>query len=303
VLLVPAADGTTRAVVTDFGLPRRVGPDVASVTRTEDLVGTPAYMAPEQIEGGRITPATDVYALGVVMFETLTGERPFQGETPVAALVKRLKEAPSSPRVFVPDLPRQWETVVLRCLQRDPAERFRGPREVVDALLGGALAPTRRQRRRRSMLILAGVAAAVVVLLPFFWTPAGLRRAAPPAPGGTAAAPAQPVVPRRSVAVLGFRNLSRRAEAEWLSTALSEMLGSELGAGEQIRTIPGENVARMKAELALGEADALATDTLARVRGLLGSDYLVVGSFTAVGPRIRLTSASRTRRRARPWPR
>jgi tetratricopeptide (TPR) repeat protein len=66
------------------------------------------------------------------------------------------------------------------------------------------------------------------------------------------------------------------------------MLASELAAGEQLRTIPGENVARLKAELALGDADSLANDTLARVRTLLGSDYLVAGAFTAIGGRIRL---------------
>jgi tetratricopeptide (TPR) repeat protein len=90
------------------------------------------------------------------------------------------------------------------------------------------------------------------------------------------------------VAVLGFKNLSRRPEAEWLSTALSEMLGSELGAGERLRTVPGENVARVKSELSIGDVDSLATDTLGRVRTLLGSDYLVLGSFTSLAGQIRL---------------
>jgi hypothetical protein len=71
---------------------------------------------------------------------------------------------------------------------------------------------------------------------------------------------------RRSVAVLGFKNLSQRADAAWLSTAFSEMLTSELGAGEKLRMIPGEQVVRMKIDLALADAEGFAKDTLTRIR-------------------------------------
>jgi DNA-binding winged helix-turn-helix (wHTH) protein/tetratricopeptide (TPR) repeat protein/TolB-like protein len=97
---------------------------------------------------------------------------------------------------------------------------------------------------------------------------------------------------RPAVAVLGLRNLTGRADAAWLSTALSEMLTSELGAGAQLRTIPGENIARMKLDLPLGTSDSLAPDTLSRIRSDLGTDYVVLGSFTDLGAegggRIRL---------------
>ncbi len=89
---------------------------------------------------------------------------------------------------------------------------------------------------------------------------------------------------RPAVAVLGLKNLSGRSDAAWLSTALSEMLTSELGAGAQLRTIPGENIARLKLDVPLGESDSLAPDTLSRVRTALGTDYVVLGSFTDLGP-------------------
>ena len=98
----------------------------------------------------------------------------------------------------------------------------------------------------------------------------------PPAPTVTAS-------PRRSIAVLGFRNLAGRADAAWLSTAFAEMLTTELTAGEQIRAIAGENVARMKIELKLMETDSYAQDTLARIKKNLGTDLIVVGSYVAVG--------------------
>ena len=90
--------------------------------------------------------------------------------------------------------------------------------------------------------------------------------------------------PRRSIAVLGFRNLAGRPDAAWLSTAFAEMLTTELTAGEQIRAIAGENVARMKIELKLMETDSYAQDTLARIKKNLGTDLIVVGSYVAVGP-------------------
>ncbi|MFL6306318.1 MAG: tetratricopeptide repeat protein [Candidatus Sulfotelmatobacter sp.] len=91
------------------------------------------------------------------------------------------------------------------------------------------------------------------------------------------------VAPRRSVAVLGFRNLSGRAEQAWLSTALSDWITTELSAGEQLRTIPAESIARMKIELSLPDQDSLERDTLSRIGKDLGTDLVVVGSYASLG--------------------
>lgn len=97
--------------------------------------------------------------------------------------------------------------------------------------------------------------------------------------GGSAAA----LGPRRSVAVLGFRNLSGNAQDAWLSTALSDWLMTELSAGDQLRTIPAESVARMKIELSLPDVDTLSRDSLVRIRKNLGTDYVVAGSYAMLG--------------------
>ena len=89
-----------------------------------------------------------------------------------------------------------------------------------------------------------------------------------------------PVKMRRSIAVLGFKNLSQRQDAAWLSTALAGMLTTELGAGENLRAIPAENVARAKNDLSLADTDTLARDTLLRVRQNLGTDLVLAGSYT-----------------------
>src|SRR6266700_2798165 len=85
--------------------------------------------------------------------------------------------------------------------------------------------------------------------------------------------------PRRSVAVLGFRNLSGDSQEAWLSTALSDWLTTELSAGEQLRTLPAERIARMKAELSLPDPDSLGRESLARIHKNLGMDLVVVGSY------------------------
>ena len=118
--------------------------------------GTPAYMAPEQIEGCPITPATDIYALGIVLYEMVTGARPFVGETPLKTAFKRLHEPPPSPRAHVPDVAPRWEATILRCLGRRPEDRFASAGEVVAALEGAppsanaAPAPTPTPSRRDS---------------------------------------------------------------------------------------------------------------------------------------------------------
>lgn len=96
------------------------------------------------------------------------------------------------------------------------------------------------------------------------------------------------VTPRRSVAVLGFKNLTGTPGTEWLSTGLAEMLSTELGAGGKLRIVAGENVARAKVELGLGESESLARDTLARLRTLLGTDDVILGSYATIeGPQGR----------------
>ncbi len=137
VMLVPATDGDEpRAVITDFGLARMSTNADAfkAVTVTDGVIGTPAYMAPEQVEGAEVTQAADLYALGVVMFEMVTGRLPFTGESVISTAVKRLREPPPSPREFAPLLEERWERVILRCLARKPEDRYQSAQAVLEAL-------------------------------------------------------------------------------------------------------------------------------------------------------------------------
>jgi eukaryotic-like serine/threonine-protein kinase len=145
-------------------------------------------------------------------------------------------------------------------------------------------------RRRGVVRLLVALTLGVIAVAGIY----GWRRShrAPSSANPTAIVPIGATAPRRSIAVLGFRNLSGRPEENWISTALAEMLNTELEAGEKLRLVSGEDIARTKLDLPLAEADSLSRGTLARLHKDLDSDLIVLGSYTALGEksgtRIRL---------------
>lgn len=135
VMLVPSREGL-RAVVTDFGLAREmVDSGREALTATAGFVGTPTYSSPEQIQGFEVGPASDIYAFGVVLYEMVTGRLPFDdAPTPWIAVVRRLNEMPTAPLALVPTLAQDWNAAILRCLERQPEDRFGHALEVVESL-------------------------------------------------------------------------------------------------------------------------------------------------------------------------
>jgi hypothetical protein len=121
--------------VTDFGLARRLDADLA-LTRTGCLLGTPSYMAPEQAAGlgKEVGPAADVYALGAILYECLTGRPPFTGESALDLLYRVIREDPIAPTLLRPECPRDLETIALKCLAKDQGKRYSSAAALADDL-------------------------------------------------------------------------------------------------------------------------------------------------------------------------
>ena len=313
----------------DFGIAKLLNPEffqTALITQTNWRPMTPEYASPEQVRGQSVTQASDVYSLGVLLYELLTGHRAYrssvhslleveraiceeEAEKP-SAVVGRTEnqtsrsgntqpvitpELVSSNRSLDPAALRRrlqgdLDTIVMKALRKQPQDRYVSVAEFsndVERHLSGKPVSARKLsiadhsgrflRKHSESLATALVLLLVIAGLIAWETRVIWKLAVRPGPSAVQSNA------RSSVAVLGFRNLSGRPDTAWISTALSEMLAAELGAGDKLRTVPSETVARAKSDLSLTDTESLSADTLARIRTNLGSDFVVLGSYLDLG--------------------
>jgi tetratricopeptide (TPR) repeat protein len=299
-------DGTVK--VLDFGLaksfdlsaPARVNvtmsPTLSAAYLTEPgvVLGTAAYMSPEQARGQAVDPRTDIWSFGCVLYEMLTGRRAFKGSTAADTIAAILAHQPDW-NALGPVMPAGVEQLIQRCLEKKRDRRIGSAHELRGELEALRARPDRPRRISRGRIALATLAAVLVALITVSsvgsWRhrllelTASWRARLGSQAGATARmeSSAPRARARRAIAVMGLQNLSRRSEAAWLSPALSETLTMELASGGELRAIPGESVARMKIDLAVSDVDSYALDTLSRIRKNIGVDVLVLGSYLAVG--------------------
>jgi tetratricopeptide (TPR) repeat protein/tRNA A-37 threonylcarbamoyl transferase component Bud32 len=283
-----------RLKILDFGLarllqlPQEVDLTVSVTTKTGTVSGTVPYMSPEQLRGLPVDARSDIYAAGALLYEMATGHRPFpqsQSAELAGAILHQTPDPPSSRNQRLTPI---LESVIMKALEKDPAERYQSARELKVVLEGVAAGQPAKvlSRSRAFLFVTVGVSGMTVLLvgLGLGLNLGGLGdRFLHRGAARSAAVSSAPVKARRSVAVLGFKNVSERQDEAWLSTALAEMLTTELAAGEQLRAIPGENVARMKINLSLPETDSFGQDTLERIRKNVNADEIVLGSYVPLG--------------------
>jgi eukaryotic-like serine/threonine-protein kinase len=253
----------------------------ADLTQTGASIGTPSYLSPEQIRREKLDSRTDLFSFGLVLYEMATGKQAFSGDTVKVIRNAVLNLPPVPPRQACGDIPAGLERIITKSLEKEREARYQSAQEIradLDGLSAGP-APPQTHLRLAIAWVAAGLAFLLLVLAAFnagwirrkFFARSELEKSA----AGFRTRP--------SIAVLGFRNLSGKQEQAWISTALSEMLSSDLSAGQQLRVIPSEDVSRMKIDLQLPAADNYGRDTLRQIRNYLGSDVVVLGSYLAMG--------------------
>ena len=124
-------DEEDRAKVTDFGIARAGASDM---TETGSIMGTAQYLSPEQAQGHAVSAQSDLYAIGIVIYELLTGRVPFDGDSPVTIALKQVSELPVPPSAYAPVVTQELDAIVLRALEKDPARRFGDAEEFIAAL-------------------------------------------------------------------------------------------------------------------------------------------------------------------------
>jgi serine/threonine protein kinase len=297
------ADG--RLKVLDFGLAKLLAPDDASdmngaeaetatqpatsAPRTEEgkILGTAAYMSPEQAEGKPVDARTDIFSLGVVLYEMATGRRPFQGDTTISTISSILKDTPPRVSDLRPGLPRDLGRIIDRCLEKNTAKRFQTARDIANELEGlkkeidsGELqevsspraAPPSPTPLNKTFLV-AGlvvgavlIAAAAVVLWP---------RLVPTPSSGTATA-----MDDKSIAVLPFANMSDDDKNEHFSDGLAEELLNRLSRVPDLRVAARTSSYHFKGH----------TGDVSEVAQQLNVTTILEGSVRRAGDRVRVTA-------------
>jgi serine/threonine-protein kinase len=238
-VMLTGSEEKVHAVVTDFGIARWIGAPADSpgtLTTQGAIFGTPAYMSPEQIQGKELTAASDIYSLGLVLYEMVTGVRPFHDESSWGETLKRLTADPPEPRKIVSDLDQIWNRTILKCLERDPARRIASAAEVLETLSGTRKRFSVLRKQRRRVALAGALSVAVVVSAALLWGRFGLR-----------ALPAS-----KHVAVLPFTFAGNDAANQASAYGLSESLAGNLARLETTNSslwvVPWSQVRSWKAE-------------------------------------------------------
>ncbi len=158
--------------VSDFGLAKSLHAGAAAMTRSGEFLGTPRYMAPEQVEAKPVDNRTDLYAFGLILYEMVTGDVPFKADSTLALMYMRVKEKPKSPKTLNADIPDYLVRIILRCLETDPALRYQSAKEILGDL-DAQRAPSRSRsvqivvpmpETKRGWIVLVGSVVLVVTL-------------------------------------------------------------------------------------------------------------------------------------------
>jgi eukaryotic-like serine/threonine-protein kinase len=278
-------DKTGRILVMDFGLARTLEGD--GMTQSGALVGTMEYMSPEQALGKPLDQRSDIFALGLIFYEMLTGHMPFKADSTLASLIKRTQERVSPVSDHDDTIPRSLSNVVTKCLERDLDLRYKTAAELLADL------ETWQGKRAGATLsfepkvgpwgrtipwpsITAVVAVVALAVTGYLWRDELFR------PSPTSAAPAV------SLAILPFRNASGDASFDWLGPSLADMLSTDVGQSAHLRTVSPDRLQQVLQDLHIAPNTSFDPTMLRRIAEFSSADVVVFGQYARFGDQVRI---------------
>jgi eukaryotic-like serine/threonine-protein kinase len=277
-------DKSNNVYLMDFGLARSV--EATQYTSTGAMIGTFEYMSPEQAMGKNVDHRSDIFTLGIVLYELFTGERPYQGDTPMSRLSARLHEPAPNPRVKHPELPGYIAAIILRCLERDVDQRYQSCEAVAADLTAqrAAAMPWHVRIRSAKFKKHAAVAAVSIALLGGGYAVVNVARRSAPA----TTANQQPAGPTVSMAILPFKNASGDSGLDWLGRSMAQMLLNDVGNSSYLRTVSSDRLHQILDDLHLLSETNFDTNALKRIAEFANADSVIHGQYSKVGEQIRI---------------
>jgi tetratricopeptide (TPR) repeat protein/tRNA A-37 threonylcarbamoyl transferase component Bud32 len=274
-------DKAGNAKIMDFGIARSV--KAKGLTEAGVMIGTPEYMSPEQVDGQEADQRADIYALGIILFELLTGRVPFEGETPFSVAYKQKNELPPSAKKLNPQIPEDLDRLILKCLEKDKTKRFQNAADVLAELvkIEKALPSTERVIVSKKPLtsrqvtvtfglkkavIPAAVVVAVIITAIVLWLVWPEKAQA-----------------KHSIAVINFRNQTGDKAYDYLQEAIPNLLITSLEQSKYLSVMTWERMRDLLKQAGEGDAGIIDSDLGFELCRRDGVDNIVLGSFIKAG--------------------
>jgi eukaryotic-like serine/threonine-protein kinase len=264
--------------ISDFGLAKSFDEGAVAMTKTGAFLGTPRYMSPEQVEGHPADQRSDLYAYGLILYEMVTGDVPFTGDSTLKVMYQRVQERPKSPKQVNPALPNWLVRVIMRCLEKSPDARYQSAYEILADLQGGSKSGSTITRSSSQTVVIQipeftqrrwvwFVGAGVLLIALLFAIPPVRHLLFKPSTGTTSmVSGVPPLSTGRYVAVLPFKIIGDQQALDLVSDGLNEALTSKLFQFKQLHLASDADVAKVSAK-----------DSLEKTARHLGVNLIVDG--------------------------
>jgi serine/threonine protein kinase/tetratricopeptide (TPR) repeat protein len=284
-------ENSGRVVVMDFGLARTIEGD--GMTQSGALVGTMEYMSPEQALGKDLDQRSDIFALGLIGYEMLTGIMPFRAESAIASLLKRTRDRAEPCVKLDANIPGALSDIIAKCLENDVEVRYKNVGEVLhdlEAWRGKTAAaslhfPANVPSSGISGRWLTAIGAGVVVIALVATIPLAIRHFTGPHTSTQVA-----TAPGISLAIMPFYNASLDPSLDWLGSSLAEMLGTDIGQSAQVRMVSQDRLQQVLGDLHLSANSQVDVPTLRRVAEFTNAQTVVFGQYIKAGNQIRINT-------------